>query len=134
MVRMLSLNITDGGTALHRPLLARLTELAPDLLTLQEIRSDTVHTWRQTLERDGMHVDDTFELAHQNRLPHPRPFREDGLLIQTSAQSASALARLCTSSTRTCARSSSAIPVSRATSCSTARTRAKASRPYSLIR
>ena len=28
MVRVLSLNATDGGTTLHRPLLARLAELA----------------------------------------------------------------------------------------------------------
>ena len=29
MPRVLSLNVTDGGTALHRPLLTRLAEPAP---------------------------------------------------------------------------------------------------------
>ena len=81
MVRVLSLNVTDGGAALHRPLLARLDELAPDLIALQEIRSSTVGRWHADLESSGYHVADTFELARRLGLPHPGPFREDGLLI-----------------------------------------------------
>lgn len=46
MLRVLSLNVTDGGTALQRPLLARLDELAPDLISLQEVHSSTVGRWR----------------------------------------------------------------------------------------
>lgn len=81
MVRVLSLNVTDGGTTLHRPLLARLAELAPDLVTVQEIRSATVARWRAGLESAGYHLADTLELARRHGLPHPSPFREDGLLI-----------------------------------------------------
>ena len=81
MVRVLSLNATDGGTALHRPLLARIDELAPDLLTLQEVRAHTVGLWRTTLEAAGYRLANTFGLARQHGLPHPGPFREDGLLI-----------------------------------------------------
>ncbi len=81
MPRVLSLNVTDGGRRLHPTFAARLDDLAPDLVTLQEIRSDTAATWRHTLEESGMHVADTFELARQHDLPHPGPFREDGLLI-----------------------------------------------------
>ena len=62
MVRVLSLNVTDGGTALHRPLLARLAELAPDLVTLQEIRNATVARWRADLQAAGYHLADTLEL------------------------------------------------------------------------
>ena len=81
MVRVLSLNVTDGGTTLHRPLLARLAELAPDLVTLQEIRSTTVARWRADLQAAGYHLADTLELARHHGLPNPGPFREDGLLI-----------------------------------------------------
>jgi exonuclease III len=81
MVRVLSLNVTDGGTTLHRPLLARLAELAPDLVTLQEIRSATVARWRADLQAAGYHLADTLDLARHHGLPHPGPFREDGLLI-----------------------------------------------------
>jgi exonuclease III len=81
MIRVLSLNVTDGGTALHRLLLARLDELAPDLLTLQEIRSATLGRWRTDLAAAGYHLADTFELARRHGHPHPGPFREDGLLI-----------------------------------------------------
>jgi exonuclease III len=81
MIRVLSLNVTDGGTALHRPLLTRLDELAPDLLTLQEIRNATLGRWRTDLAAAGYHVADTFELARHHGHPHPGPFREDGLLI-----------------------------------------------------
>ena len=81
MVRVLSLNVTDGGTTLHHPLLARLAELAPDLVTLQEIRSATVARWCADLRAAGYHLADTLELARHHGLPHPGPFRKDGLLI-----------------------------------------------------
>ena len=69
MPRVLSLNVTDGGRRLHPTLAARLGDLAPDLVTLQEVRSDTVATWRHTLQHNGMHVADTFELARQHGHP-----------------------------------------------------------------
>ena len=81
MVRVLSLNVTNGGLALEAPLLARLDELAPDLVALQEVRAHTVGLWRDALQAAGLHVADTFTLAHHHGLPHPGPFREDGLLI-----------------------------------------------------
>ena len=81
MLRVLSLNVTDGRTTLHRPLLARLAELAPDLVTLQEIRNATVARWRTDLQATSYHLADTRELARHHGLPHPGPFREDSLLI-----------------------------------------------------
>jgi exonuclease III len=81
MPKVLSLNVTDGGRRL-RPLVERaLGEVDPDLVTLQEMRSDTVGDWRRSLELAGFHVADTFELARRHDLPHPGPFRNDGLLI-----------------------------------------------------
>ena len=81
MPKVLSLNVTDGGRRL-RPLVERaLGKAAPDLVTLQEVRADTVGDWRRSLELAGFHVADTFELARRHDLPRPGPFRNDGLLI-----------------------------------------------------
>jgi endonuclease/exonuclease/phosphatase family metal-dependent hydrolase len=93
MPKVLSLNVTDGGRTLHPTFAARLDELAPDLVTLQEIRSDTL--WHRTLEGAGMHVADTFEIARQHGHPHPGPFREDGLLIASRWPSLPSTARSC---------------------------------------
>ena len=81
MPRILSLNVTNGGHRLHQPFFARLHELAPDLITLQEVRSDTRTRWRTPLQDAGYHVTDTFELAQEHAIAHPDRFREDGLLI-----------------------------------------------------
>jgi exodeoxyribonuclease III len=81
MLRVLSLNITSGGRRLHRPFFARLPALAPDLVTLQELRADTAASWRGSLLAAGYAVTDTFDLARRHAIPHPARFREDGLLI-----------------------------------------------------
>ena len=77
MPRVLSLNVTDGGRTLHPALAARLDELAPDLVTLQEIRNDTTALWRRTLGGAGMQVCDTCEHVRQHGLPPPRPPPQD---------------------------------------------------------
>ena len=69
MLRVLSLNVTDRGTALHHQLLARLDELAPDLVTLQEVRSATVARWCADLRAAGYHLADTLEL-HTTHVPN----------------------------------------------------------------
>ena len=81
MPKVLSLNVTDGGRRLLPRIAEALPDLAPDLVTLQEIRADTVAAWRATLEQAGFHTVDTFTLARHYDLPHPSRFRNDGLLI-----------------------------------------------------
>ena len=81
MLRVLSLNVTNGGQRLQQPVFERLEALAPDLITLQELRSDTAPSWRPRLASAGYTTIDTFELARQHAIPHPGRFREDGLLI-----------------------------------------------------
>ena len=81
MPKILSLNVTDGGRRLLPRVAEALPNLAPDLVTLQEIRVDTVAAWRATLEQAGLNTVDTFTLARRHDLPHPSRFRTDGLLI-----------------------------------------------------
>ncbi|MBA3889548.1 MAG: hypothetical protein H0X64_03365 [Gemmatimonadaceae bacterium] len=81
MTRVLSLNITNGGQAIHQPFLASLEDLAPDLITLQEVRRDTAAAWCAPLAAAGYQVVDTFEIARELGTPHPGPFRMDGLMI-----------------------------------------------------
>jgi len=81
MPKVMSLNVTDGGRRVHPLVATALTDLAIDLVTLQEVRADTVAEWRRTLEQARYHVADTFELARQYDLPHPSRFRTDGLMI-----------------------------------------------------
>ena len=81
MPKVLSLNVTDGGRRVQTLVADALGSLAPDLATLQEVRTDTVASWRSAVEREGFHVADTFDLARQHDVPDPSRFRTDGLLI-----------------------------------------------------
>lgn len=81
MPKVLSLNVTDGGRRLLPRVTEALPDVAPDLVTLQEIRVDTLAAWRAALEQAGFHTVDTFTQARRHDLPHPSRFRNDGLLI-----------------------------------------------------
>lgn len=63
MPKLLSLNVTDGGRRVQTLVADALASLAPDLVTIQEVRAATSAIWRSALKREGFHVVDTFDLA-----------------------------------------------------------------------
>ena len=81
MPKVLSLNVTDGDRRVQPLVADALASIAPDLVTLQEVRADTVSSWRSALGREGFHVTNTFDLTRRHDLPNPSRFRTDGLLI-----------------------------------------------------
>jgi exonuclease III len=81
MFRILSLNVTNGGGAYSNSFLANIKDHQPDLITLQEMRGDTVGRWRAQLEAENYHVADTFDLARKHGIDHSSRFRHDGLLV-----------------------------------------------------
>lgn len=80
-MKVLSLNATDGGTRLYSHFFSRLGGLAPDVVTLQEMRRQQVGDWRRGLAERGYQVVDSFELADRFGVALDGGFRLDGLLL-----------------------------------------------------